>query len=98
MDIALPPRSAVSSLLHAHSDAGLCWHMRRNCALSPKQLLACYAVLCALSLAIGGLFAWIGFPVIVGFAAVELLAVGRRCGAMRAMCSMPRRSGWNMAT
>jgi uncharacterized membrane protein len=52
------------------------WFLKRNCSLAPRQLLAFYASLCMLSLAIAGLF-WIrGATLVMPFAGIELLAIG----------------------
>lgn len=52
------------------------WVIKRNCSITPRQLLAVYASLCAVSLAIGGGFWWQGAPAVLAFAGVELLALG----------------------
>lgn len=52
------------------------WLLKRNCSLAPRQLLAFYASLCALSLVIAALFWMRGATLVVPFAGVELLAVG----------------------
>ena len=51
------------------------WQMRRNCALTPKQLLQFYIVLVCLSLTIALGFFLAGVWVIPIFTAVELAAV-----------------------
>jgi uncharacterized membrane protein len=51
------------------------WVLRRNCSITPRQLLAAYAALCALSLSVA-LAAWMQGARWVGwFASVEWLAV-----------------------
>lgn len=52
------------------------WLLKRNCSLAPRQLLAFYASLCLLSLAIAGLFWLRGATLVMPFAGIELLAVG----------------------
>ncbi len=52
------------------------WVMRRNCSLAPRQLLAVYASLCIVSLAIAGAFWWHGAGFVAAFAGLELLAFG----------------------
>jgi len=52
------------------------WCLRRNCVLTPAQLGAAYLGLCVLSLLIAAGFAWQGAPMVLGFAGIELLAVG----------------------
>ena len=51
------------------------WQMRRNCALTPKQLLQFYVVLVCLSLTVGIGFFLAGVWVIPIFTTLELLAV-----------------------
>lgn len=52
------------------------WRLRRNCSVTPAQLLLVYLMLCALSLTIG-VFFWIqGAPFVTGFAGLEMLVVG----------------------
>ena len=52
------------------------WLLRRNCSMTPLQLLAFYLSLCAWSLAIAAAFWWRGATLIMPFASLELLAVG----------------------
>jgi uncharacterized membrane protein len=63
------------------SDAGpartaLCWLLKRNCSITPRQLGAFYLSLCLVSLSISGLFLWQGAPLVMAFATLELVAVG----------------------
>ncbi|QWE08313.1 DUF2244 domain-containing protein [Polynucleobacter ibericus] len=51
------------------------WQMRRNCALTPKQLLQFYIVLVCLSLIVAAGFFLAGVWVIPIFTAIELCAV-----------------------
>ena len=51
------------------------WQMRRNCALSPKQLLQFYIALVCLSLLVAAGFLLAGIWVIPIFTALELCAV-----------------------
>ena len=51
------------------------WQMRRNCALTPKQLLQFYIVLVCLSLVVATGFFLAGVWVIPIFTAIELSAV-----------------------
>lgn len=52
------------------------WRLRRNCSVTPAQLASFYGLLCLVSLAIG-LFFWShGAPIVLGFAGLDLLAVG----------------------
>jgi uncharacterized membrane protein len=52
------------------------WRLWRNCAIRPAQLLAVYAALCAVVLLIGGFFYVQGASFVLGFAGLELLALG----------------------
>jgi len=51
------------------------WQMRRNCALTPKQLLRFYIVLVCLSVTVGAGFLIAGVWVIPIFTVIELSAV-----------------------
>ena len=55
---------------------GVHWVLRRNCSVTPKQLMAMYLSLCGGSLAVAGLFWSQGATLVLPFAAVELVAVG----------------------
>ena len=57
-------------------DSSVQWLLRRNCAMSPAQVVAFYLSLCAWSLAIAGAFWWRGATLVMPFAGIELLAVG----------------------
>jgi uncharacterized membrane protein len=52
------------------------WLLRRNCSVTPRQVLAVYFSLCVVSLSIGALFYAQGAPVVLAFAGLELLLVG----------------------
>jgi uncharacterized membrane protein len=52
------------------------WLLRRNCSITPRQLFAVYASLCAVSLAIALGFTWAGASPVLAFAGIELLLVG----------------------
>lgn len=52
------------------------WLLKRNCSLSPKQLLAVYASLCVMSLGIATYFWMNGATLVMPFAWIELLVVG----------------------
>ena len=52
------------------------WQLKRNCSLTPRQLLGFYLGLCALSLGIASLFWWHGARMVMPFAWLELAAVG----------------------
>ena len=57
-------------------DGSVQWLLRRNCSMTPAQLVAFYLSLCAWSLAIAGAFWWRGATLVMPFAGIELLAVG----------------------
>ena len=57
-------------------DGSVQWLLRRNCSMTPAQLVAFYLSLCAWSLAIAGAFWLRGATLVLPFAGVELLAVG----------------------
>lgn len=57
-------------------DQAVAWHLRRNCSVTPRQFGALYATLCLVSLAIGLGFWMIGARLVLGFAGLELLALG----------------------
>lgn len=52
------------------------WVLKRNCSLSPSQLLAVYASLCVISLGIATYFWANGATLVMPFAWAELLLVG----------------------
>ena len=52
------------------------WLLRRNCSMTPTQIVAFYLSLCAWSLAIAGAFWWRGATYIMPFACIELIAIG----------------------
>lgn len=56
--------------------AALQWVLRRNCSISPAQLLAAYLLLCFVSLVIATAFFIQGAKPVLVFAGVELLALG----------------------
>ena len=52
------------------------WILKRNCSIAPRQLAMVYAALCSVSLTVAVLFALRGAWYILGFAVLELAAVG----------------------
>lgn len=52
------------------------WLLKRNCSVTPVQLLCLYASLCVVSLGIAVFFWIIGAKLVMPFAWLELLAVG----------------------
>lgn len=52
------------------------WQLRRNCSITPSQMLAAYGLLCALSLAVA-LFLWFtGARIVLAFTGFELMLLG----------------------
>ena len=47
------------------------WSLKRNCSLSPRQVMRAYGGLCAAVLAIGAVFAMHGIWYVFAFAAIE---------------------------
>ncbi|MBM3386196.1 MAG: DUF2244 domain-containing protein, partial [Betaproteobacteria bacterium] len=58
------------------SGRSISWSLRRNCSVSPAQLGRVYLMLCGGSLSIGVFFWLQGAPFVLGFAGLELLALG----------------------
>ena len=52
------------------------WSLRRNCSLSPAQLLRFYICLCLFSLSIATAFWFSGARLVMPFAWLEIIAVG----------------------
>ena len=52
------------------------WFLRRNCSVTPRQLMVLYLSLCVVSLAIAGLFWFQGATLVLPIAWIELIAVG----------------------
>ena len=52
------------------------WMLKRNCSVTPSQLGWAYAALCVTSLGIGAWFWAMGARFVLGFAWIELMAVG----------------------
>jgi uncharacterized membrane protein len=52
------------------------WVLRRNCSITPRQLLSVYLSLCVLAALISAGFWSQGAPVVTAFAGAELLLVG----------------------
>jgi uncharacterized membrane protein len=57
-------------------DAAVLWLLKRNCSLTPRQLVAAYAVLCLLSLGIAAAFWSQGATLVMPFAWLEVVALG----------------------
>jgi uncharacterized membrane protein len=69
------------------ADGSLRWELRRNCSVTPRQLLAAYLMLCTVSLSIAAAFWWLGAPYVLAFAAVEQVAL------MAALLAWARHAG-----
>lgn len=52
------------------------WVLKRNCSITPRQLAMVYGALCSVSLTVAVLFTLRGAWYILGFAVLELAAVG----------------------
>lgn len=52
------------------------WLLKRNCSISPRQMLIFFGSACTLSLGIGAFFWMQGAPLVMPFASLELVAVG----------------------
>lgn len=52
------------------------WELRRNCSLTPQQMLGFYLGLSCVSLGIASVFWWMGARLVMPFAWLEVLAVG----------------------
>lgn len=78
----MPAQVATSCLRLGHTtsaEAGeraVQWDLRRNCCLTPKQMLGFYLGLSSVSLAIAGIFWWLGARLVMPFAWLEVVAVG----------------------
>ena len=78
-----PPRSLPwvfgrEVVLDARQGAprALQWLLKRNCSITPGQLVAVYLSLCVVSLLIGAFFYAQGAPLVLAFTTVELTLVG----------------------
>lgn len=61
--------------LHTPSGVVLLWVLRRNCSLTPRQLLAAVLAVSTVSLAISVLFWWHGATLVLPFAGLEVLGL-----------------------
>ena len=72
----LPFRLAAAPASDANGDQDVQWLLKRNCSVTPTQLMGLYASLCVVSLGIATFF-WVqGATLVMPFAWAELLAVG----------------------
>ena len=63
-------------LAQANGHKALQWVLRRNCSITPQQLIGVYLSLCVVSMLIGAAFWWHGAPFVMAFAGVEVVVVG----------------------
>lgn len=52
------------------------WISKRNCSITPRQLLIAYGALCGVSFAVAAFFTWHGAWYVMCFALLEMTAVG----------------------
>jgi uncharacterized membrane protein len=69
-------RFATASGQNGQGQPAIQWLLKRNCSVTPAQLLWLYVSLCALSLGIAGFFWTQGATLVMPFACLELLVVG----------------------
>jgi uncharacterized membrane protein len=72
----LAPHGAPLRFATRAEDGSLQWLLRRNCSMTPAQVVVFYLTLCAWSVIIAGAFWLRGAPLVLPFAGVELLALG----------------------
>ena len=74
---APPPSRLVQESRDAESgERTLQWRLQRNCSMTPRQLLATYLALSALSLGIAAGFWFVGATFVLPFAGAEVFALG----------------------
>ncbi len=73
--LAPPPASLRFGRADA-ADGSVQWLLRRNCSMTPTQLIAFYLSLSAWSLVIAGACWFRGATLVLPFAGIEILAVG----------------------
>ena len=71
-----PPAPLRFGAARSAADGSVQWLLRRNCSMTPGQLVAFYLSLCAWSFAIAGAFWLRGATLVLPFAGLELLGVG----------------------
>lgn len=52
------------------------WQLRRNCSITPRQMLGAYALLCTISLAVALFFWFTGARTVLAFTGFELMLLG----------------------
>jgi len=71
-----PPSASLRFGRADIGDGSVHWLLRRNCSMTPSQLISFYLSLSAWSLAIAGAFWWRGATLVLPFAGIEIVAVG----------------------
>lgn len=73
-----PPPSYrfATSLADSGPEGGVQWLLKRNCSVTPAQLMTLFVSLCVVSLGIATFFWFQGATLVMPFAWAELLAVG----------------------
>lgn len=82
IDTLAPPTQVATSRLRfgrscelAAGERAVQWDLRRNCSLTPRQMLGFYLGLSGVSLAIAGIFWWLGARLVMPFAWLEMGAL-----------------------
>lgn len=70
------PRSSTVPEAGSPGQKAVEWLLKRNCSLTPSQLIYFYVSLCAVSLGIAAFFWSMGATLVMPFAWLELAAVG----------------------
>ncbi|MFN0184654.1 MAG: DUF2244 domain-containing protein [Aquabacterium sp.] len=73
---ALRPAAAMVLGRRGDTAGAASWDLRRNCSITPRQLLRAYLGLCVLALTVAAGFLIGGAPLVIPFTLVELAAVG----------------------
>jgi uncharacterized membrane protein len=58
------------------ASCGMRWELKRNCSITPRDMVIVYLSLCAVSLGIAAGFWWAGAPAVMAFAGLELVLLG----------------------
>lgn len=74
------PAAARSRPLRFGAESGqgerVRWLLKRNCSVTPRQMMGFYASLCAVSLAIAAGFWFHGATLVIPFTSIEVIALG----------------------
>ena len=78
VNIDFPNSSVPNSVFRFATVSGqnVQWFLKKNCSVTPTQLGWFYLSLCVISLGIGTMFWFLGAPLVMPFAGIELVAVG----------------------